>query len=226
MPPRSISSRFPRCSPALPISRKCSRRPARGAKAGSAHSSSSTRCTASTGPSRIPFSRWCEDGTVVLVGATTEIPSFELNAALLSRARVLVFRPLAAAAIDDLLAPRRGEIERARSRSTPGRARRAGAHGGRRWPRRAHACRGKLARRACGRNIRCREVAGHFAAARADLRDQSPGRPLQLRSSALLEMGRVAPIYVPRSIICAACSTPARARSFSPAGLCGWRSRT
>ena len=31
-----------------------------------------------------------EDGTVVLVGATTENPSFELNAALLSRARVLV----------------------------------------------------------------------------------------------------------------------------------------
>ncbi len=32
-----------------------------------------------------------EDGTVILVGATTENPSFELNAALLSRARVLVF---------------------------------------------------------------------------------------------------------------------------------------
>jgi putative ATPase len=35
-----------------------------------------------------------EDGTVTLVGATTENPSFELNAALLSRARVLVFKPL------------------------------------------------------------------------------------------------------------------------------------
>ncbi|RIK99815.1 MAG: AAA family ATPase [Proteobacteria bacterium] len=35
-----------------------------------------------------------EDGTVVLVGATTENPSFELNAALLSRARVLVFNSL------------------------------------------------------------------------------------------------------------------------------------
>jgi len=33
-----------------------------------------------------------EDGTVVLVGATTENPSFELNAALLSRAQVLVFQ--------------------------------------------------------------------------------------------------------------------------------------
>jgi putative ATPase len=45
-----------------------------------------------------------EDGTVVLVGATTENPSFELNAALLSRARVLVFRPLDGAAIERLLA--------------------------------------------------------------------------------------------------------------------------
>jgi putative ATPase len=45
-----------------------------------------------------------EDGTVVLVGATTENPSFELNAALLSRARVLVFRSLDAAAVEKLLA--------------------------------------------------------------------------------------------------------------------------
>jgi len=45
-----------------------------------------------------------EDGTVVLVGATTENPSFELNAALLSRARVLVFHALDAAAIEKLLA--------------------------------------------------------------------------------------------------------------------------
>ncbi|MFT4279136.1 MAG: replication-associated recombination protein A [Rhodopseudomonas sp.] len=45
-----------------------------------------------------------EDGTVVMVGATTENPSFELNAALLSRARVLVFRSLDAAAIEQLFA--------------------------------------------------------------------------------------------------------------------------
>jgi len=44
-----------------------------------------------------------EDGTIVLVGATTENPSFELNAPLLSRARVLVFKPLDAAAIEKLL---------------------------------------------------------------------------------------------------------------------------
>jgi len=44
-----------------------------------------------------------ENGTVTLVGATTENPSFELNAALLSRARVLVFKPLDAAALERLL---------------------------------------------------------------------------------------------------------------------------
>jgi len=44
-----------------------------------------------------------EDGTVTLIGATTENPSFELNAALLSRARVLVFRALDEAALEKLL---------------------------------------------------------------------------------------------------------------------------
>jgi len=45
-----------------------------------------------------------EDGTIVLVGATTENPSFELNAPLLSRARVMIFKPLDAASIEQLLA--------------------------------------------------------------------------------------------------------------------------
>src|SRR6201992_4127051 len=44
-----------------------------------------------------------EDGTVVLVGATTENPSFELNGALLSRAQVLVLRRLDDAALEELL---------------------------------------------------------------------------------------------------------------------------
>lgn len=51
-----------------------------------------------------------EDGTIVLVGATTENPSFELNAPLLSRARVLVFKSLDEEAIGKLLA-RAEEIE-------------------------------------------------------------------------------------------------------------------
>ena len=44
-----------------------------------------------------------EDGTITLVGATTENPSFELNAALLSRARVLLFRTLDEPALGQLL---------------------------------------------------------------------------------------------------------------------------
>ncbi|SCY95615.1 replication-associated recombination protein A [Microvirga guangxiensis] len=45
-----------------------------------------------------------EDGTITLVGATTENPSFELNAALLSRARVLLFKSLDEQAIAKILA--------------------------------------------------------------------------------------------------------------------------
>ena len=44
-----------------------------------------------------------EDGTVVLVGATTENPSFELNGALLSRCQVLVLRRLDDGALEALL---------------------------------------------------------------------------------------------------------------------------
>jgi len=44
-----------------------------------------------------------EDGTIVLIGATTENPSFELNSALLSRASVLTFKRLDDAALENLL---------------------------------------------------------------------------------------------------------------------------
>ena len=37
---------------------------------------------------------YVEDGTVILIGATTENPSFEVNAPLLSRSRVITLRPL------------------------------------------------------------------------------------------------------------------------------------
>lgn len=56
-----------------------------------------------------------EDGTVILVGATTENPSFELNAALLSRARVLTFKPLDEASLEELLK----RAEAAESRALP-----------------------------------------------------------------------------------------------------------
>ena len=54
-----------------------------------------------------------EDGTVTLVGATTENPSFELNAALLSRCQVLVLNRLDEPALDELL--RRAEETEARA---------------------------------------------------------------------------------------------------------------
>jgi putative ATPase len=50
------------------------------------------------------FLPYVEDGTVILVGATTENPSFELNAALLSRAQVLILHRLDATALEQLLA--------------------------------------------------------------------------------------------------------------------------
>jgi putative ATPase len=59
------------------------------------------------------FLPYMEDGTITLVGATTENPSFELNAAVLSRAMVLVFNRLDEAAMEDLLA---------RAEATEGRA--------------------------------------------------------------------------------------------------------
>ena len=50
------------------------------------------------------FLPYVEDGTVTLIGATTENPSFELNAALLSRCQVLVLRRLDDAALSAVLA--------------------------------------------------------------------------------------------------------------------------
>jgi putative ATPase len=44
-----------------------------------------------------------EAGDIVLIGATTENPSFEVNAALLSRSKVFVLKPLAQPVIEDIL---------------------------------------------------------------------------------------------------------------------------
>ena len=54
------------------------------------------------------FLPFIEDGTITLVGATTENPSFELNGALLSRAQVLVLNRLDAEAMEALI--RRAEM--------------------------------------------------------------------------------------------------------------------
>lgn len=58
------------------------------------------------------FLPFVEDGTVILVGATTENPSFELNAAVLSRAQVFVLKRLDDAALERLIA--RAEQEEGR----------------------------------------------------------------------------------------------------------------
>ena len=55
------------------------------------------------------FLPFVEDGTVTLVGATTENPSFELNAALRSRCQVLILHRLDSAALDKLVT--RAEVE-------------------------------------------------------------------------------------------------------------------
>ena len=54
-----------------------------------------------------------EDGTILLVGATTENPSFELNAALLSRAQVIVLERLSLADLERLAQRAEREIARA-----------------------------------------------------------------------------------------------------------------
>jgi len=59
------------------------------------------------------FLPYVEDGTVILVGATTENPSFELNAALLSRSQVFVLKRLDETAMAELL--RRAEADAGRA---------------------------------------------------------------------------------------------------------------
>ena len=58
------------------------------------------------------FLPYVEDGTVVLVGATTENPSFELNAALLSRCQVYVLKRLDEEALEALVARAEAELGR------------------------------------------------------------------------------------------------------------------
>jgi putative ATPase len=58
------------------------------------------------------FLPYVEDGTVTLVGATTENPSFELNAALLSRCQVLILRRLNEDALGTLISRAETEVGR------------------------------------------------------------------------------------------------------------------
>ncbi len=69
------------------------------------------------------FLPYMEDGTILLVGATTENPSFELNAALLSRAQVIVLTRLTLADLERLA--ERAETEFGRALPLKGEAREA-----------------------------------------------------------------------------------------------------
>ncbi len=73
-----------------------------------------------------------EDGTITLIGATTENPSFELNAAVLSRAQVFVLRRLDEEGLQDLIT--RAEEQKGRSLPLNDEAKGiAQNHGGWRW---------------------------------------------------------------------------------------------
>jgi len=69
------------------------------------------------------FLPYMEDGTILLVGATTENPSFELNAALLSRAQVLILERLTPTELEHLA--QRAEQDLARALPLDGPAREA-----------------------------------------------------------------------------------------------------
>jgi putative ATPase len=56
--------------------------------------------------------RHVESGDVTLIGATTENPSFEVNAALLSRCRVVVLKPLDASQLESVLRRALADVER------------------------------------------------------------------------------------------------------------------
>ena len=67
------------------------------------------------------FLPYMEDGTILLVGATTENPSFELNAAVLSRAQVIVLERLSPVDLERLCQRAERELNRALALDGPAR---------------------------------------------------------------------------------------------------------
>ena len=141
-----------------------------------------------------------EEGLVILIGATTENPYFEVNSALLSRAQIYELRPLTQQQVSELL--RRASTTRARDRrSAAGRRRRARVPRGSIGRRRAR----RLQRARAGLRDGCRaQTAGHARAGRR--RDAEAGGPLrQGRRQALrlhlgLDQGDARLRRTPRSI--------------------------
>ena len=162
-----------------------------------------------------------EDGTVVLVGATTENPSFELNAALLSRARVLVFHSLDPAAVEKLYAhaekveggklPLDAEARAVLVRMADGDGRAALTLAEEVW------------RAARKDEIFNAEQLQEILQRRAPIYDKSADGHYNLISA--LQSRCAAPIRRRRCIISRACWMPARTRCSWRAAWCGWRSR-
>jgi len=162
-----------------------------------------------------------EDGTVTLVGATTENPSFELNAALLSRARVLVFRSLDAAALEKIVA-RAEEIEGKKLplddearlmlfRLADGDGRAVLTLAEEVW---------RAARK--GETFDAAQLT-EIVQRRAPIYDKSQDGHYNLISALHKSVRGSDPD--PRSIISRACSTRAKIRCFSRGASCAWRPR-
>ena len=163
-----------------------------------------------------------EDGTVVLVGATTENPSFELNAALLSRARVLVFKPLDGVAIEKLLTRAEGAEKRALPVDAEARAsliRMADGDG-----RAALTLAEEVWRAARGEEIFDAAKLQHIV---NDARRSTTNRRTDITTSSPRYTNRCgALIPTRRSIISVECSMLARIRSILRDAWCEWRLRT
>ena len=166
------------------------------------------------------FLPYVEDGTVVLIGATTENPSFELNPPLLSRAQVLVFQRLSDDALDTLLA----RAEAAESRTLPldadaRTALRAMADGdGRTLLNMAE----ELFAMPAGAAL---DAAGLAAVVqkRAPVYDKSRDGHYNLISALHKSVRGSDP---DAALYWLACWSAARIRCISPAGSCAWRSKT
>ena len=174
-----------------------------------------------------------ESGDIVLIGATTENPSFEVNAALLSRSRVVVLKPLGDEPCSAILRRALADAERGLG-ALARRGRRRGARAS--WPRPRTATR--------ARALNVLELAVATAAPDADGRRRvdlgRDARGLRAQGAALRPRRRGALQPHPRapqvdaqlrrrrrrSTGSRACSRPARTRSTSRAGWCASPPRT
>ena len=160
------------------------------------------------------FLPYVEDGTVTLVGATTENPSFELNAALLSRCQVLILHRLDNEALCKLL-DRAEALVGTAAAADPGSARRAGRQRRRRRPLPAQPGRDAVRRRAGGAarpgRPRRASCSGASRSTTRTARATTTSSPRCISRSA-------APTRRPRSIIWRGCWSPARSRCSCCAG--------